>query len=51
MQEHSHGHEEYPSTHASRKPHFNVREYNPETGNADRTKTLLLRSVANHYVF
>lgn len=51
IQEHSRGHEDFPSTHASHKPHFNVREYNPETGNAHRTKTFHLRSVANHYVF
>ncbi len=51
IQEHSHGHEDYPSTHASYKPHFNVREYNPETGNAHRNKTFHLKSVAKHYVF
>ena len=51
IQEHSYGHEDFPSTHASHKPHFNVREYNPETGDAHRTKTFHLKSVANHYVF
>ena len=51
IQEHSYGHEDFPSDHASHKPHFNVREYDPETGNADRTRTFHLQSISNHYVF
>jgi RHS repeat-associated protein len=51
IQEHSYGHEDFPSDHASHKPHFNVREYDPETGNADRNRTFHLKSVSTHYVF
>jgi hypothetical protein len=51
IQEHSWGHQDYPSNHASHRPHFNVREHDPDTGNGHRNKTLHLKSVSGHYVF
>ncbi|WP_256257891.1 HNH/endonuclease VII fold putative polymorphic toxin, partial [Pseudomonas citronellolis] len=51
IQEHSRGHKEFSEESAAGKPHFNVREYDEATGNAARTKTLYLKSVAGHYVF
>uniref|UniRef100_UPI0018756E25 RHS repeat-associated core domain-containing protein n=1 Tax=Pseudomonas rhizoryzae TaxID=2571129 RepID=UPI0018756E25 len=51
IQEHSRGHIEFPAETAAGQPHFNVREYNPATGNGYRTKTLKLEAIAKHYVF
>ncbi|PAU64643.1 hypothetical protein BZL41_09380, partial [Pseudomonas sp. PIC25] len=51
IQEHSYGHSEFPADHSSSKPHFNVREYDPISGDAVRNKTFHLQSVAGHYVF
>lgn len=51
IQEHSLGHKEFSAESAAGKPQFNVREYDETTGNAARTKTLYLKSVAGHDVF
>jgi hypothetical protein len=51
IQEHSYGHTDYPSDHSSYKPHLNVREYDPTTGNGHRNTTFHLRKVAGHYTF